>query len=774
MAITKIEDSAKRISGARRGAVRPRLVPPNDLERDPDGVWISRGAAPRFSLDFDMAPFAGAWVEFTASILTDAETVQPCIFISRADSDESSVALPFKCHLRGRGRWIGILPPDLLSVAFEPIDGPGRFRIDDFAITRLSERQLAQRAFPIDPVQAVKAVWWRLTGKRLRSRYYFLEMFLRPTAETYQEWLKQNDTVSREERAFMRGLIETWREPPLISVAMPVHDPRPAELKAAIRSVQRQLYPRWELCIADDASRDPCIRRILDAAARRDPRIRLVRRTQNGNISAASNDALELVGGPFTALMDHDDVLPPHALFYVARELVAHPEADLVYTDEDKVDQRGTRYDPHMKSDWNEELFYAQNYINHLSVYRTELLRRIGGFRIGYEGSQDHDLILRLLDHTCGERIRHVPRVLYHWRNYKKSRAFSGKQLAKAVAARQNSLRDFLARRGIAGEVGEGPFGFNRLTRVIPTPAPEVTVIVPTRDAAALLAVCARGILDGTDYPALRLVILDNESRERGTAELFAELRLDSRVTIMACPGPFNFSAMNNAAVRAAESELVAFVNNDIEVVEPGWLSELVRLVLDDDVAAAGAKLLYPDDHIQHGGIILGVGGVGGVGGVAGHSQLHAEAKDPGYFGRLIVPQFMSAVTGACMLVRRSAFLEVGGFDEAGLPIAFNDVDLCLKLRARGYKIAWTPYAKLYHHESASRGLDTEPEKRERFAGEVNTMLERWGGLLRRDPYYNPNLSLVSGHFLLKGLTPPEEAEGHKRWRMRLRRKPGS
>jgi GT2 family glycosyltransferase len=446
--------------------------------------------------------------------------------------------------------------------------------------------------------------------------------------------------------------------------------------------------------------------------------------------------------------MDHDDLLPEHALVYVAREIVEQPDLDLIYSDEDKVDGRGRRYEPHFKPDWNQELFLTLNFVSHLGVFRTDLLRRIGGFRVGLEGSQDHDLVLRCLAHTDETRIRHIPRILYHWRNYRRSHSFSEKQIDKAVVARRKALADFAASQGWNAEVVDGPIGANRLRRRLPERPPEVTVVVPTRDGADLLATCARGVLSETNYDPLRLIILDNESREPATQHLFRDLARDSRVTIMPVPGPFNFSAMNNAAVRASSSDLVLFLNNDIEVVDQEWLSEMVGLAVSDGVAAVGAKLLYPDSRVQHGGIILGAGGI------AGHAHLFSGALDPGYFGRAVLPQYLSAVTAACMLVRREAFLEVGGFDEEALTVAFNDVDLCLKLRARGHKIAWTPYATLIHHESASRGLDLAPAKRARFESETKTMLERWGHVLRRDPYYNPNLSLELAQFKLKGVDP--------------------
>lgn len=730
--------------------IRPPLVPPADLARDGD-AWLSAGGGNLFRVDLDPTRLAGAWVEVTAAVATDAEVARPRLVLDCA-GDGTPAPLPFACSARGVGRWIGLLPPDLSGIWFEPIGTPGRFRIEDFAIRTPSWLSLVRRAFGTAPLDTARMLGWRAAGKRLRARHRLGEIIRRSPAATYQGWVRANETVSPGERAMMLELIGSWTAPPLISVVMPVYNPSLPELEAAISSVRRQIYPHWELCIADDRSPDPAVRRALERAAASDPRIRVSFRAENGNISAASNSAVALATGPYAALMDHDDLLPEHALFYVAREVTAHPEADLVYSDEDKVDEAGRRYDPHFKSDWNEELFLAQNYVNHLTVIRTELIRRVGGFRVGYEGSQDHDLLLRVLDHTADDRIRHIPRVLYHWRNYKRSGSFSSGRIDQAISARQRALEDHLARRGIAASIDEDENGFNRVRRRLPAPALKVSLIVPTRDAAHLLEVCTRGILAETDYPDLELIVIDNESREPETLALFGRLSEDPRVRILPLGGPFNFSAMNNRAVAAARGDVVGFVNNDIEVIEPGWLAEMVALLGSDGVGAVGAKLLYPDNYVQHAGVLLGIGGPNGVGGVAGHSHLGARHDWAGYYNRLVLPQYLSAVTAACMVVRREAFLAVGGFDEVDLKVAFNDVDLCLKLRRGGYKIAWTPYAVLYHHESASRGSDQAPGRVERFNREIDVMLERWGETLRRDPYYNPNLSLVSGHFIPEGL----------------------
>jgi GT2 family glycosyltransferase len=374
---------------------------------------------------------------------------------------------------------------------------------------------------------------------------------------------------------------------------------------------------------------------------------------------------------------------------------------------------------------------------------RTALVRAVGGLRPGFEGSQDHDLLLRLADRLAPERIRHLPQVLYHWRTAIGSGTFSDKALARAEAARLQALADLIARRGWPHRAERGPLGFNRLVRALPAPAPRVTVVIPTRDRAELLRVALDGVLHRTDYPAIEVVILDNDSREPETAALFAGMQADPRVRVLASPGPFNFSALSNEGARAGRGELLLFLNNDIEVREPGWLAEMVSIAVEPQVGAVGAKLSYPDGTLQHGGVVLGAGGV------AGHSHLGIGPEDPGYFGRMMISQEVSAVTGACLMMRRAVFDEIGGFDAARLAVAFNDVDLCLRIRAAGYVIIWTPHAHLIHHESKSRGQEDTPAKRARFEAEVATMLERWGPQLRNDPYYNPNFARAKAQFRL-------------------------
>jgi len=725
------------VRSSETGASEPRL-PPAHLT----GAGRKRRPLPvRAAADgmrIELPGLAGRWLEITLSNdpTEGLDTVPSMAFVGL--EGRPGPLLPQEASGGGAFTWIGRLPEDVMALQVADPAGRVPARLRWVTVRRLSRPFLVPRALPREPALALQALYWRILGKKVRARGLLGRALAHRRVTGYEAWIRTHD-YRRAERAGIAAEIAAWANPPLISVLMPVHDPDPKVLQAALASLRAQLYPHWELCVVDDASTRPAIPKILQRAAEADPRIRLHARSENGHIARATNDALGLARGGVCAFMDHDDVLTEDALYEVARALRLDPALVLIYSDEDKIDGRGRRFDPHFKPGFDRELLYAQNYINHLTVVRTEALRAVGGLRPGFEGSQDHDLLLRLTDGLDPSRIRHIPRVLYHWRAAQGSGTFSDRSLAKAEAARLRALDEVVAPWG--GRAERGPSGFNRLVRPLPQPAPRVSVIIPTRDRAEILSVTLDGLLTSTDYPDIEVVIVDNDSREPETAALFARYRDDPRVRVVLVPGAFNFSDLSNRGAAAAAGPVLLFLNNDVEVLEPGWLGELVRHAVRPEIGAVGAKLLYPDRTIQHGGIVLGIGGV------AGHSHLGVPDADPGYFCRMVIAHEVSAVTGACLAMRADVFEAVGGFDAEALKVAFNDVDLCLKIRRAGYRIVWTPFAKLIHHESKSRGAEDTPEKRKRFEGEVLTMLDRWGPELRADPYYNINLSRNSAHY---------------------------
>jgi O-antigen biosynthesis protein len=556
----------------------------------------------------------------------------------------------------------------------------------------------------------------------------------------YQLWTRLYATPSDADREAIRRHIAALGDRPLISVVMPVYNPPRPFLRQAIESVLEQIYPHWQLCIADDASTDPEIGRLLAEYAARDKRISLVTRDANGGIGAATNSALALAKGDFIAFMDHDDTLAELALYMVAAEIDRPGGADLVYTDEDKIDATGQYCHPFFKPEWNPDLFYGQNYINHLCVVRRRLIERLGGCRLGFEGSQDYELLLRVVESIPASRIRHIPMVLYHWR--KVASSFSERSRGRAVSSSHRALSEHLARCGVGAAVSEAPGGNGQYLRVrypLPERPPRVSVIIPTRDGLDMLRQCVDGLLHQTDYPDIEIIIVDNGSSDPATLAYLAEIG-QGVARVLPYDAPFNYSAINNFAARHATGPLLALLNNDIKVIHPDWLREMVSQVLRPNVGAVGAKLYYANDTIQHAGVVLGMGGV------AGHVHRMLPKDGTGNNNDINVVREVSCVTAACMVMHKEVFDAVGGFDE-GLAVAFNDVDLCLKIRARGHRILWTAHAELYHLESASRGSDDSPAKRARFTSEALTMQERWRDalLVAGDPFYSPNLSLQNG-----------------------------
>ena len=588
--------------------------------------------------------------------------------------------------------------------------------------------------------------WKEIFSRKVRSPLINLRAIraegLWPIGD-YAAWIKRYDTLHMADRRKIRAHINHFVKRPRISILMPVYNPSADHLRRAIESVRDQLYPEWELCIVDDASSEPHVRSILSRYEKQDSRIKVQFRHENGGIAATSNDALRLATGDFIALLDHDDELVPSALYFVAHEINQHPDARLIYSDEDKLNLMNERTNAHFKSDWNWQLFLAQNFFSHLGVFEAKLMKELG-FRSGFEGSQDYDLVLRCVEKIKPDEIRHIPRVLYHWRMSAQSAALNYGAKPNARNAAIKAVQEHLDRQGIASEVlPSGDEDFRRVRYKLPDEKPKVSIIIPTRDMVEFLRPCIESLLEKTTYSPFEIILIDNGSQDAGALEYLSELEGNPQIRILRDKQEFNYGRLNNLGVSQTDAEFVALLNNDLTVINPDWLDEMVSQGIQPKVGATGARLLYPDDTIQHAGVILGGGGV------AKHAHKGLPRDNHGYFCRAILAQELSAVTAACMLVRRSAYLEAGGFDEENLKVAFNDVDFCLRLRQRGYRIVYTPYAEFHHNESASRGLEDTVRKHERFTAEIQYMKDTWSEALLADPYYNPNLSLGEELFSL-------------------------
>ncbi|MGM0695095.1 MAG: glycosyltransferase family 2 protein [Pseudomonadota bacterium] len=737
------------------------LKPRNQLTRcdfqDTGYAWEATGDDPQFWLTRRL-PLPG-WQMLEVGMAHDQASAAVKLYFDTGEgfNEAQSVYLPLK---PGRvTKRLFYAPWGLRALRFDPMSQAGRFTLTHLRLAwltpRFAQQRLVQRlvnmhyqwrgATHADVLPAIKAQAVR-EGKHWRplALSFYESTFERRTARfNYERWRRERRELSAER---VQRLVEKLPSRPLISVLAPVYNPRIAWLRECLDSVLAQHYPEWQLCIADDASTDPEVGQVLAEYAARDSRIQVVQRQHNGHICAASNSALALVEGEFVALLDHDDCLTPQALFRVAQALNRHSDAGLLYSDEDKLNERGVRFDPHFKPQWNPDLLLAQNYLSHLGVYRTALVRELGGFREGFEGSQDHDLALRVTGRLSPEQIVHIPHVLYHWRAGEGSTALQSGEKDYTTRAGLAAVREHVQARVPEAEVVEGHYpNTYRVRWPLPEPRPLVSLLIPTRDRVEILKPCVDAILERTDYPHLEVLILDNQSRCTETLDYMRDVsNRDARVRVLRWNEPFNYSAINNYGALHARGEILGLVNNDIEPIHADWLEEMVRQACRPEIGCVGAKLYYPNDTVQHGGVILGIGGV------AGHAHKYFQRGSPGYFTRLNLAHNLSAVTGACLLVRKSVYEQVGGLDEANLSIAFNDVDLCLKVREAGYRNLWTPYAELYHHESVSRGADDNAVKRARANAEAEHMRRTWGKLLDNDPAYNPNLTLVHEDFSLR------------------------
>jgi GT2 family glycosyltransferase len=541
----------------------------------------------------------------------------------------------------------------------------------------------------------------------------------------YTKWIRRYDTLTPAKRERIAQRVSAMKEMPLISVLMPTYNPNPIWLREAIESVRAQIYPRWELCIADDASASAEVLDILKSYSKRDPRIKVVFRTENGHISASSNSALTLATGTWLALMDHDDLIPEDALYWAADCIAEHPDVRLIYSDEDKIDGRGHRFDPYFKCDWNIDLFCSQNMFSHLGLLATDLVRAAGGFRVGLEGSQDWDLVMRCMERVDARQIRHLPRVLYHWRVHGESTAGSIDAKPYAVLAGERVLNEHFARTGVRAVAEYAGFGY-RVRYALPEDPPLVSVIVSACGDRERVRQCVISILEKTTYPRYEVVIAGGGP---DSAHMLASLASSGRQPDLrvAPNAPEGFAAANNSAVAHARGEVIALVDGGIEVLQPDWLSEMVSIALQPGVGAVGARLWSPGMTLQHGGVILGLRSV------AGNSHRGLPAGRRGYAGRATLAQSFSALSAACMVIRKEIYEQAGGFDDAHLQEEFADVDLCLRLREAGFRNVWTPYAELIHHRPrAARGRDVA----------AAYMQRRWTTALQNDPAYSPNLSL--------------------------------
>ncbi len=561
-----------------------------------------------------------------------------------------------------------------------------------------------------------------------------------PYGPWYEHYRPSKEELARQEK-------RNWKEKTLFSIVVPVYRTPETFLREMADSVLAQTYPFWELCIVNADPQDEAVSRVLAEYAEKDERIRVRDLEKNAGIAENTNEGIRMAGGEWICFLDHDDVLSPAALWKFAEHLEKHPETDLLYSDEDKIaGSTGEHLQPHLKPDFNPDLLRSNNYICHFLAIRRSLLEKTGLLDSRYDGAQDYDLILR-----CSEKARrvgHVPEILYHWRTHEASTADNPVSKMYAYEAGAGAIRAHLSRCGLKGtvELKKDP-GFYRVIYPV-SGEPLVSIIIPNRDEAETLRKCISSVREKSTYRRYEILIIENNSVQAETFELYRELAKLENVRILRWKKEFNYSAINNFAAARAKGEYLLFLNNDTEVITPGWIEEMLGTCQRPDTGAVGVCLYYPDDTIQHAGVVIGIGARSG--GVAGSMFAGMKRRFSGYMHKARLMQDLSAVTAACMLVKRSVFEAAGGFDEK-LAVAFNDVDLCLRIREAGYLIVYDPYAELYHYESKSRGSEDTKEKVRRFQGELEHMRSRHTDILRHgDPYYNKNLSLSHWNYSLR------------------------
>lgn len=577
---------------------------------------------------------------------------------------------------------------------------------------------------------------------RLHERFEPEEV---PYGPWYQAYVPDQETLEAQKK-------HKFDYRPLISIAVPAYQTPVEFLKQMIESLISQTYPEWELCIANASPDNEEMQRVLADYSAKDSRVRFCNLKENLGIAENTNRAFSMAKGEFMGLLDHDDLLAPNALYEIVQALQGHPQADALYTDEDKVTtELDEHFQPHLKPDFNLDLLRSNNYICHFFVVRRSIVEKAGGFRKEFDGAQDYDFIFRCTENA--REVLHVPEILYHWRTHKASTADNPASKMYAFEAGKRAIEANLERTETKGVVSHTQdLGFYRVKYPVQG-KPLVSVIIPNKDEKETLQTCMEMLNSNTSYQNFEIIIIENNSTTDEIFRYYKELSKDPRIHLLRWGKEFNYSAINNFGVAHAKGEYLLFLNNDIKSINPDWMEELLGVCQRPEVGGVGAKLIYPDNTIQHAGCVVGMGGI------AGHMFVDMPADRTGYLHKASLLQDMSAVTAACLMMKKEVFEEAGGFTEE-LAVAFNDVDLCLKVRKNNHLIVYDPYAKLYHMESKTRGAEDSKEKVRRFQTEIEYMRCHWLDILKNgDPYYNKNLSLTKWNYSLKPIPGMGTAE---------------
>jgi GT2 family glycosyltransferase len=731
-------------------SIRTELLPLSCIKKSDSGSWLWFGGDPQIEVLATNNVLLKGYYMLEVEVADLKHTVNSTLYSDQGVgfNEHDAFQLPITRVMLGskKVKRICLFNHPVESLRFDPCGDDGGCSKLSITLIKLTQRKARQLMLKKLAANAPKH---NPSEDLVRLYHEYSGIFNNLSQNDYGGWIVKHEDNLKLPKVEIANKIANLTVSPLISIVCPVYNTKPEWLVACIESVNNQHYTHWELILVDDASTNQDHFTVLKRYSDSDSRIKTVFLDLNSHISAATNAGIRQANGEYVLFLDHDDELAENALLEVCDVINTHPSAKIIYSDEDLMSEEGERIAPHFKSDWNAELLRAHNYVTHLCCYEMSLLTSLGGMRLGYEGAQDYDLILRASAAINAEDIYHIPKILYHWRMVEGSTALSSGAKSYATEAGLKALQDYVAVNNIAATAQHGEReNFYTLQYSLPSSSPDdsinslpkVSIIIPTRDGMEVLKPCIDSLIEKTTYQNYEIVILDNGSEQQETLSYLHQLSQHSNIQVVRDDGEFNYSRINNLAVSYSTGELICLLNNDIEIIDNNWLTEMVSVACRKEVGCVGAKLLYPDGTIQHAGVILGLGGY------AAHSHRGLNGNAPGYFCRAQLRQQLSAVTGACLVVKRSIWEQVAGLDEA-FQVAYNDVDFCLRIQALGYQNIYTPFSTLIHYESKTRGHDVGVEKSKRFDKEKALLLTRWSAVIANDPFYNINLTRAREDF---------------------------
>jgi GT2 family glycosyltransferase len=721
------------------------LTPLSDLS-PADGGWISTGASPQFQLIPLNGRYLVGWVLFETRVIRRSADCSARLILDFGPGGGEGLVIDIPSARTGKVQEVVFFPPGLVGLRWAPQTGRGEIQRHTVVVTEVGAFERICRM-----VRRTAHFLWRRREEQLQAvgltvgrmlvdlpGAYRASGLLRAYAPalSYSDWIARFDVRSAEDHRRIARHIQRFESAPhfLLVVVVPANE---AQLvRDTLESLVRQLYRQFTVVVLDASPDSDCRLAVSQALSDWFPKSRVV----PGCSIAAYIDELnrwlaEQGGVQWVAVIRAGDMLAEHALYWVASVIMSSPSVGLVYSDEDRLSADGVRRDPAFKPDWSPELLRSTNYIGQLALFRGSVLCQAGGVTMHEWLGNNHDLLLRVADVLSPKQIRHIPALLFH-RRVERDEGLDGNATRQEVAhSGVAAVEAHLSRRGIRAAVTEPVPGSYRIRYRLPETLPLISLVIPTRDACALLARCVSSVVQSSTFSKYEILVIDNQSSDEETLRYLQDLRGHQSVRVLSYDRPFNYSAINNFAASQAKGEVLCLLNNDTEVISPDWMEEMLGHLIQDRVGVVGAKLYYSDGRVQHAGDVVGVGGI------ANHLYSLLERDHSGYCHRAKLAQELSAVTGACLMTWRTLYLQLGGLNERHLPVAFNDVDYCLRAREADYRVIWTPYAELYHHESVSRGKDRTPGKRLRARREASYMRSRWRQVMRHDPFYNPNLS---------------------------------